>query len=114
MSARRAACAGLIGFVLWLAFLTLALCLVLSGPARAHDWYPRECCSAADCAPVQGVRRADARGPWVLPSGERVDYEAARPTPAGVAGIHWCRYGGTGALITIGGRPCLFVPKAGG
>jgi hypothetical protein len=24
-------------------------------PAHAHDWYPRECCSGLDCAPVEKV-----------------------------------------------------------
>jgi hypothetical protein len=26
-----------------------------SAPARAHDWYPKECCSNDDCAPVESV-----------------------------------------------------------
>jgi hypothetical protein len=26
-----------------------------SAPARAHDWYPKECCSNHDCAPVESV-----------------------------------------------------------
>ena len=25
------------------------------GGARAHDWYPIECCQAVDCAPVESV-----------------------------------------------------------
>jgi hypothetical protein len=29
-------------------------------PARAHDWYPVECCHATDCAPVDAVREVAA------------------------------------------------------
>ena len=25
------------------------------GPAKAHGWYPKECCSNRDCAPVESV-----------------------------------------------------------
>jgi hypothetical protein len=35
---------------------------VHSVPARAHDWYPRECCSNKDCAPVENVT-------WSVPVG---------------------------------------------
>jgi len=80
----------------------------------AHDWYPRECCSITDCALVQGVKRDDEKNQWVLPNGERIGYDKARATPDGVQGIHWCRIGGRGQLIYSGGKPCLFVPKAGG
>ena len=26
-------------------------------PAKAHDWYPHECCHGGDCAPVDNVTR---------------------------------------------------------
>lgn len=26
---------------------------ILVGPAKAHSWYPLECCSGMDCAPVE-------------------------------------------------------------
>jgi hypothetical protein len=29
--------------------------LFWSEPARAHDWYPKECCNARDCAPVEAT-----------------------------------------------------------
>lgn len=29
--------------------------VVLAGEARAHDWYPSECCGGKDCAPVTRV-----------------------------------------------------------
>jgi hypothetical protein len=28
------------------------LMTLMAGPARAHDWYPMECCHGMDCAPV--------------------------------------------------------------
>jgi hypothetical protein len=30
-------------------------------PVRAHDWYPKECCNAKDCAPVEATA-------WSLPA----------------------------------------------
>ncbi|MGE0852445.1 MAG: hypothetical protein AB7O44_22940 [Hyphomicrobiaceae bacterium] len=33
----------------------LAALLAIATPAAAHDWYPMECCSSLDCAPVEKV-----------------------------------------------------------
>ena len=33
----------------------LVACTSGVGSARAHDWYPIECCHAVDCAPVDSV-----------------------------------------------------------
>ena len=33
----------------------LAGLMTLAHRARAHDWYPIECCSGMDCAPVEKV-----------------------------------------------------------
>lgn len=56
--------------------LTLAAMLwVGATSALAHDWYPRECCSGQDCAPVISSR-------WV--AGARYDatgHEVTNPTP---------------------------------
>lgn len=35
-----------------IAFL-FASALMIATPASAHDWYPIECCSGYDCAPVE-------------------------------------------------------------
>jgi len=35
------------------------LALMIPAPASAHDWYPIECCSGYDCAPVE---QAEFRG----------------------------------------------------
>jgi hypothetical protein len=37
-----------------LSVLASSLCLT---PARAHDWYPRECCHDTNCAPVESILR---------------------------------------------------------
>jgi hypothetical protein len=33
--------------------IILFLSLMFATPAVAHDWYPFECCSGLDCAPVE-------------------------------------------------------------
>jgi hypothetical protein len=43
-----------------ISFLT-AIAFVCS-PASAHSWYPKECCSGRDCAPVEKVT-------WLVPAG---------------------------------------------
>ena len=30
-------------------------------PAKAHDWYPQECCSNKDCAPAYSIKHIDHR-----------------------------------------------------
>jgi hypothetical protein len=44
----------------WLLTLLLFVAALVAytsgmGSARAHDWYPIECCHAIDCAPVESV-----------------------------------------------------------
>jgi len=70
----------------------LAMFGLLSADARAHDWYPLECCSGQDCGPADTVeRRPDgsyfvtSRGlSAVIPS----DYALWRKSPDGR--IHVC------------------------
>jgi hypothetical protein len=38
----------------WLIVVLAASCLVVYA-AKAHDWYPPECCSGRDCAPVDST-----------------------------------------------------------
>ena len=33
-----------------------------AAPAKAHDWYPMECCNNQDCAPVDNLT-------WFVPAG---------------------------------------------
>lgn len=42
-------------FFLRLALLAALACLLARG-ASAHDWYPYECCSGHDCAPLADAR----------------------------------------------------------
>jgi hypothetical protein len=44
--------AGLVG-----ACVLLGIVLVAMTPARGHDWYPMECCSSQDCAPIDKVEQ---------------------------------------------------------
>lgn len=75
-----------------IAFVAAWTALLTSAGARAHDWYPRECCGGEDCAPADTVvRRNDgsylvtSRGmSAVIPSG----FEEWRESPD--ARIHVC------------------------
>jgi hypothetical protein len=40
-------------FYVYLSLLAVAVLAALAIPAKAHDWYPLECCHAMDCAPVE-------------------------------------------------------------
>lgn len=96
----------------WIAGAT-AVCLMLGAQyARAHSWYPWECCSDKDCEMVAAtsIKRDDTS--WLLPNGERVPFDAARESPD--PDFHWCRYtnGATDPIIKPAGKaPCFFVPK---
>lgn len=43
-----------LGMMIFLAMLA-GFCTVLAAPLLAHDWYPMECCSVKDCAPVESA-----------------------------------------------------------
>jgi len=103
----------------WVLILVFAI-LWFVLPARAHSFYPWECCSSQDCWPMGAD--ADAREPdpvatpadWRLHDGTVVPYAAARPSPDGR--FHVCRQGGRrdGALITPQAEPpCLWAPVPG-
>jgi hypothetical protein len=38
---------------------TALLFLAVAAPAGAHEWYPIECCSGYDCAPVEQTKISD-------------------------------------------------------
>jgi hypothetical protein len=38
---------------------TVLLFLTMVAPASAHEWYPIECCSGYDCAPVEQTKISD-------------------------------------------------------
>lgn len=97
-----------------LASLLLLLLAAGANTAAAHDWYPVECCSDQDCAPVDGEADVSASSEgWVIhATGEVIAYDdrRIRTTPADVgASYHRCSMGGKPQGRTI----CLFVPGMG-
>lgn len=111
--------AGLFGLLL-LSWAAISIIAALSSPARAHSFYPWECCSSQDCWPMG--TDADAREPdpvatpsgWRLHDGTVVPYAAARPSPDGRFRV--CRRGGSlaGEMITPQQKPpCLWAPVQG-
>lgn len=83
----------------------LLLAALLTGPAAAHDWYPRECCSSADCRPrVCDVLETQRNG-GILDAefGQTYAREQVRPSPDGKC--HIC----TGAGADNGRPICVFI-----
>lgn len=77
-------------------FLLAILAALLADAARAHEWYPPECCSDRDCAPVAAADVVESPGGWTftvragthpqLPKGGAsraffVRYRDAKPSP---------------------------------
>lgn len=68
--------------------LTFVLVVQLSTSAQAHSWYPWECCSGNDCAPVPREQVNEVTGGWKLPDGRFIPYRQARMSPDGL--FHLC------------------------
>jgi hypothetical protein len=49
-------------------FSAMALTTGMALPAHAHSWYPPECCSGEDCAPVERIDRLPGSGRWMITS----------------------------------------------
>ena len=43
-------------FYVMLAFLAIGFLMSFALPAKSHSWYDPDCCSGADCEPVQSVQ----------------------------------------------------------
>lgn len=91
-----------------IAFGVLSLIIVLGllvyasiRPVRAHSWYPHECCSDRDCAPVPASRVDLVAGGYLIDGLHFVFERAVRVSPDGK--FHACIIGST--LI------CFFAPK---
>ena len=89
--------------------------MALSGaatlPAHAHSWYPRECCSGDDCAPVDRIERLSGPESWLITSrhGKAILRETIprRESPDGRA--HVCmRADEFGAVWVV----CYFTPRS--
>ena len=75
--------------------------------AFAHSWYPAECCSDKDYAPLaesETPKPLDG-GDWLLTTGEVVPRAKVKWSPDGL--YHICRFTSTNGII------CFFVPPQG-
>jgi hypothetical protein len=86
------------------AVLTAALWAVFSCPAQAHSWYPLECCSERDCAPLDARKVTETEAGYLLDTGEFIERKKARFSPD--EDFHICRF-------PSGGVICFFVPNRG-
>lgn len=71
------------------AIIAAALLLVAT-PALPHEWYPYECCSDQDCAPLAADKVQERDGGFVLWDGRRVSYRDVKPSPDGQ--FHLCEH----------------------
>jgi hypothetical protein len=101
-------CAG-VGLLLSLGIA--AAVAVATKHARAHEWYPPQCCSGNDCRPI---RQDDVElrpdGFFVKESGELIPYGDVRirkTPPEGGASFHRCSVGGKAEGATL----CLYIPN---
>lgn len=93
-----------------------AILLPITGsfPAQAHSWYPWECCSGRDCAPVRDMTRTvskDGVMRLIVTSkhGKAIVPRELPRRPSQDARMHVCmRYDAFGDLKVI----CLFVPPS--
>ncbi len=54
------------------------------GAANAHSWYPWECCSENDCAPINVSETPHERdGGFYLTDGRHISYRELKPSPDG-------------------------------
>lgn len=96
-------------------FLVLLMSLFGITASMSHSWYPYECCSEKDCEPMAALSmQRDEDDNWVLPTGEKIPFEEARPSPDHQ--FHWCRYTPDSKnVIEPTGKPkCFWAPEAGG
>lgn len=95
---------------------TITLILALSTtPVMAHDWYPIECCSGQDCAPIPDTAVAvlpDGSYRVVLKPGDHplVMYEISRVFRATDRGLRWSHDAGYHACVAGGSILCFFIP----
>lgn len=79
--------------------------------ALSHDWYPTECCSATDCAPLPVDKIKFTSEGWTLPNGEFIAKGNERQSKD--CSFHWCRYNEdpkTKVIWPTGRKQCFFVP----
>jgi hypothetical protein len=79
--------------------------------ARAHSWYPHECCSSTDCEPLAEDQIKVTSEGYILPNGELVKHGTTRPSQDGQ--YHWCRHLIEPRMLIRKDPVCLFVPEGG-
>lgn len=92
---------------LWL--LAVAGCLIALAlrPARAHDWYPPDCCSGRDCFPVADDAVTPMPGGAYLVGASGAAVQASQVRTSQDGRYHLCTRTGE-----IDGQPlCLFEPQ---
>lgn len=90
--------------------LAIAATLVLTQcEARAHDWYPRECCSGQDCAPVD-QREITEDGAWYVYRGIRFAKRDSKVSPDDRYHLCYVKSQGLGSQPFI---RCLWRPSPG-
>jgi hypothetical protein len=98
--------------VFFLVVLVACLSLVmLSEVAKAHSWYPHECCSSTDCEPLAEDQIKVTSEGYILPNGELVKHGTTRPSQDGQ--YHWCRHLIEPRMLIRKDPVCLFVPEGG-
>lgn len=95
------------------AIVLAAIAIAAIGRARAHDWYPYNCCSGADCRAIgSDIITTTPEGFFIKESGETLPYnsEKIRKTPPEGGGLyHRCSRDGKPEGETI----CLYIPNWG-
>jgi hypothetical protein len=93
------------------AAFVLNLLPIIATTARAHDWYPMECCHGMDCAPVDRIDVGGSPGGIIVTS--RVGTAVIPPEMTRRESqdnrMHVCmRKTPTGAMRVL----CVFVPPS--
>lgn len=106
-------------YIVYFLFFIFGMCVGITS-AKAHSWYPMECCSDADCWPMGEDADAKEPDPKIVPGGYLthdgifVAEKDVRYSPDGR--YHICRYGGRkdADIITAWKKPlCMWVPSNG-
>lgn len=89
-------------------FALLLSAMLLATPIASHEWYPLECCSGQDCAPVTAVSFV-AADPGEPPVMVVTTEHGTKPVPKNLTPRE-SRDGRMHACIYQGSLICLFLP----
>lgn len=92
--------------IVLLAALVTGLLLAGLSCCKAHSWYPADCCSDRDCAPIPSSDVDETAEGFVIKStGEFIERSKAKMAPDDQ--FHICRYPSSKIII------CFFQPNRG-